>query len=202
VLRKHQHAQLHRVGLDDDHRRGPRAGRERVGDLHEHPVIALTEGGPIDRRVRIGGDRGAGQHQHKIGGDAGWVQHHIDGRGRIREGILQIGAQSPERVGAAPAQVAHQLQTGGSGQKAPIQQLGGQLASATAGGADDGDVHGGSEAWAAWSDLRPDPVRGGTSGPCGATQSGRRERPSCKPSGAIAPGGNGAMTLLVGVKTR
>jgi hypothetical protein len=101
----------------------------------------VTQRHTVNRCVRIGGDRDASEHHHQICINRGWLEHHLDSGRIVHKCVLQIGAQAPEFVGAAPTLVTHQLQAGRGRQKMPVEQLGCQLASATTGGANNRYVH-------------------------------------------------------------
>ena len=140
-LCKHLDAKLDRIGLNDDRRSGPRTVGEGIRILHKDLPVGAPQRSTVDGRRRIGGDRETGKHDHQICFDGGGIEHDLDGRRVVDECILEIGAQTPEFIGAASAMMAYELQAAGGRQQATVEQLGGQLASATPGGPDNRDVH-------------------------------------------------------------
>ena len=150
-----------RVGLHEHGGWWARSPGEGLRVLREHAEVGAGQLEPIGRGMRIGGDGRSRQHHHDVGVDALGFVDELDGRGVIGERVAQVGAEPVQLVFADPASMTHQLQPTSLRKHPAFEDGDGELSSAGAGGAHDGDTgrvhrsqrHGRGMYWSILPDL-------------------------------------------------
>ena len=131
-IRKDLNTHFHGIGLHDHHRCGTGWTADCLCVLLEHQTVLGTELRAVCRLRGVGAEGSAREHHHNVGTDVVCIEHHIDPRRVVTEGVVEIRAQGPEAGFAGTAAMTHQLQAAVGRNQAAVQQLNHQLTSAVA----------------------------------------------------------------------